>query len=439
MKMTKFVGLALGLALILSGNLSAQTNVQFITEGYTGGNGKIDDYIAAMQKDVGENPDPSGVAVSKYRLEKWSAIKVFLNKAGLTAEGLDWGWAESLTQKQVQSALAKFGPDVWVGETQMPGFAAQGLLEPFPASLEKKVRETLVPGSYTAMEYKGKLYGVSPTPSVNILFWNKDLLRKAGLDPDKAPTTWAELKANADKVTAAGAGKFFGGGAYVGPHFGGSLRYYSLILANGGDILDASQKPTLNTDKVVSAVQWIKDLNKNMPVGLAGDPDEGAYFTAFNQGKIAYIIDGTWRRDDAVNNKIDVGYSLIPVKNAGDKPVNVGIGMPLFGVPTYAKNKVGGFKFIEALIDTKVQATDAKFGIRPAVLKSLAYDQDYLNSYYGMFYQVLQGTVKGMPTFAVQNAKVYDLFHNAVTQSVTTNGDIKKILTDAQTKAIGLK
>ena len=438
MKVTKFLGLVLGLALVFSGQISAQT-VQFLTEGYTGGVGKIDDVIAASVKDAKENPDATAASNSNYRAEKWSAIRAFLAKAGMTAEGLDWGWAESLTQKEVQSALAKVGPDVWVGETQMPGFAAQGLLEPFPPALEKKVRDTLVPGSYTAMEIKGKIYGVTPTPSVNVLFWNKDLVRKAGLDPNKAPTTWAELKANADKITAAGAGKFYGGGAYVGPSFGGSLRYYGFILANGGDILDANQKPTLNADKVVSAVQWMKDLDKNMPVGVAGDPDEGAYFTAFNQGKIAYIVDGTWRRDDAVNNKIDIGYSLLPVRNAGDAPVNVGIGMPLFGVPSYAKNKVGGFKFIEALIDTKVQATDAKYGVRPAVIKSMAYDQDYMDSYYGLFFKVLQGTVKGMPTFAVQNAKVYDLFHNAVAQAVTTGADVKKVLDEAQAKAASLK
>jgi multiple sugar transport system substrate-binding protein len=34
--------------------------------------------------------------------------------------------------------------------------------------------------------YKDRLYGVPGTPDVSVLLWNKDLFRKAGLDPEKA-------------------------------------------------------------------------------------------------------------------------------------------------------------------------------------------------------------------------------------------------------------
>ena len=47
--------------------------------------------------------------------------------------------------------------------------------------------------------YEGKLYGAGFTPDVSILVWNKDLFKKAGLDPDKPPQTIGEIHEDAKK------------------------------------------------------------------------------------------------------------------------------------------------------------------------------------------------------------------------------------------------
>ena len=52
--------------------------------------------------------------------------------------------------------------------------------------------------------YDGRLYGVPLYADVSALFWNKDLFRKAGLDPEKPPTSLAEIREYADKITALG-------------------------------------------------------------------------------------------------------------------------------------------------------------------------------------------------------------------------------------------
>jgi multiple sugar transport system substrate-binding protein len=41
--------------------------------------------------------------------------------------------------------------------------------------------------------YDGRLYGVPLYADVSALFWNKDLFRQAGLDPEKPPTSLAEI------------------------------------------------------------------------------------------------------------------------------------------------------------------------------------------------------------------------------------------------------
>ncbi len=42
--------------------------------------------------------------------------------------------------------------------------------------------------------YNGKLYGTGFTPDVSILLYNKGLFKQAGLDPEKPPTTLAEMQ-----------------------------------------------------------------------------------------------------------------------------------------------------------------------------------------------------------------------------------------------------
>ena len=56
-----------------------------------------------------------------------------------------WGWLEDLIQKERDAFLAGRGPDIILGRTQMPDFAASGYLEPFPEYLAEKIREIAVP------------------------------------------------------------------------------------------------------------------------------------------------------------------------------------------------------------------------------------------------------------------------------------------------------
>ena len=52
--------------------------------------------------------------------------------------------------------------------------------------------------------YEGRLYGVPLYADVSALFYNKDLFQQAGLDPNKPPTSLAEIREYADKITALG-------------------------------------------------------------------------------------------------------------------------------------------------------------------------------------------------------------------------------------------
>jgi sn-glycerol 3-phosphate transport system substrate-binding protein len=53
----------------------------------------------------------------------------------------------------------------------------------------------------------GKLYSMPYNSSTPILYYNKDAFKKAGLDPEKPPKTWADVEAYSKKLLASGASK----------------------------------------------------------------------------------------------------------------------------------------------------------------------------------------------------------------------------------------
>ena len=354
----------------------------------------------------------------------------------ITVKMEDWGWGEQLIQKQTAGFLAKNIPDIIVGETQMPGFARQGLLEPFPEDMAAEIRSNVAPAAWKPMEYDGKLYGFASQPGVSSLFWNKKLVKEAGLDPDKAPATWDELLANVQKVTEAGKGKFYGGGVYAGPNAGGYLRYGTLIVINGGGFADDQGQPVFNSEANVETVKFLKELNAGHPAGLMANTNEGTYFDAFKKGQLAYLIDGPWRAAESAQLGIEYGMAQIPL-SADGQPGNITIGAAFHSVPKDAKHKEAAFAYIRAMYSTEIQQLIADTGVRSTVLKSIAETDSYKAEHPEMYqhYLAMAGNVQGLPTFAKEDSKVWQMFGDAVTRSVMTNGDIQKILDEAQKKA----
>ncbi len=64
--------------------------------------------------------------------------------------------------------------------------------------------DTASPGHMTVATFNERLYGVPLYADVSALFYNKDLYEQAGLDPEKPPTSLAELREHADAITALG-------------------------------------------------------------------------------------------------------------------------------------------------------------------------------------------------------------------------------------------
>ena len=198
------------------------------------------------------------------------------------------------------------------------------------ASLGAKALEDLIPASELAAHFEGispnglrlgmlngKTYGLAYTFSTPVLFYNADLFRKAGLDPEAPPKTWAEVKL-ASLAIKAKTGKAGLATGILGPSAFDWL-FQGVVRSNGGSTISRDRKRmTFAEPASVEAVMMLRDLNdsgalENLDVNGAMERmaagEMGMYLqTSAVQG---FIVAGA-------KDKFELRASTMP--RFGDKP-----------------------------------------------------------------------------------------------------------------------
>ncbi|MEO9166925.1 MAG: extracellular solute-binding protein, partial [Aestuariivirga sp.] len=205
----------------------------------------------------------------------------------------------------------------------MPDFMKAGFLTDLTADLKGDKNYAGVAEAYKNIAtYDGKIYGAGFTPDVSILLWNKDLFKKAGLDPEKAPTTLAEIHADATKVRA------LGGDTY-GYYFSGACPGCNIfvtspmMVAAGAKILPAKAGDTpLDGDGVKEVLTEMHAMWKEGLIPASAQADNGANFvSAFMSGNIGIEGSGGFMisllKEKAPN--LNFGVTILPGIKAGQQ------------------------------------------------------------------------------------------------------------------------
>jgi ABC-type glycerol-3-phosphate transport system substrate-binding protein len=112
--------------------------------------------------------------------------------------------------------------------------------------------------------YKGKLIGLGyfPAPIMNV--YRKDFYAEAGLDPNKGPSNWEELRAFAKKATVYdNAGNIKRAGMDLPTSDGQVVVYEAYARNNGSEVIDeVNQVPAFTDSGSVGALQYLADLWK---------------------------------------------------------------------------------------------------------------------------------------------------------------------------------
>ncbi|MEU6809835.1 extracellular solute-binding protein [Streptomyces sp. NPDC046831] len=118
-------------------------------------------------------------------------------------------------------------------------------------TLQKQLRDI-----YTV---DGKVYGIPRTGYSMGLVYNRRLFERAGLDPDKPPTTWEEVRADARRIAALGDGTV-GYADYSAQNQGG-WHFTAELYAQGGDVVGPDgKKAAVDTPEGRAVLRNLHDM-----------------------------------------------------------------------------------------------------------------------------------------------------------------------------------
>ena len=182
---------------------------------------------------------------------------------------------------------SKTGPDViWAnGGAQAKNLV--GAVIPLNDKLPDLISTIVGKSAFTGPD--GKLYFIPTTLQGHVAYYNKDMYKEVGLDPEKPPTTWAEVTKMCDAFKAAGKACFMMANkeGYEAEFFLSEMANQSLTAQQQADWLsgklhwsDAPIKAILQTWVDTYKAGWYQEGGNSQTMFL----DE---FTLFEQGTAA--------------------------------------------------------------------------------------------------------------------------------------------------------
>jgi len=243
--------------------------------------------------------------------------------------------------------------------------AARGAIYPV-FELMRDEAEPFTPSAYLPAvtgyyaDISGNLLSFPFNASTPILYYNKNMFRDAGLDPEAAPKTWPEVGEAAKKLREKGAACGFTTSWPSWIHLENFSAYHNLPLAtkaNGFGGLDAVL--VFNNPTVVRHVAQLAEWQASKIFDYSGRAQSAE--PRFQNGECGIFIGSSGTRADIkANSKFDVGYGMMPYwPDVAGAPQNTIIGgATLWVLRDRPKAEYKGVaKFFSFLSKPEVQAS----------------------------------------------------------------------------------
>jgi multiple sugar transport system substrate-binding protein len=239
----------------------------------------------------------------------------------------------------------------------MPDFMKAGFLVDLTDQLKSDPNQAKVAKAFQDLAtYNGKLYGTGFLPDTSILLYNKGLFKKAGLDPEKPPTTIDQIHEYAKKIHALGPDIY---GYYLSGNCGGCNIFTQapMMWGSGAHLLPKSaDDPVLEGPGVKELLttlhaMWTEGL---IPQGAQGDT--GANFQAiFQTGKVGMQGSGNFAIATlkASNPEIDFGIAFLP--GLKDGQASSFVGGDLIAIPKGVKHLDQAVAFVKWVLTDEAQ------------------------------------------------------------------------------------
>lgn len=243
---------------------------------------------------------------------------------------LSMGAGSMNPQKLMTSIVGGVPPDVINQDRFTIGdWASRGTFKPLDGFLKAEAADPhgihaqdFYPAAWKEAVYQGKVYAIPTGIDDRLLFYNRDVFRQAGLNPDRPPRTWDELKADAKKLTKLNRDGTYDRIGFI-PNYGNSWLYlYS--WENGGEFMSPNGRTcTMNNPYSVGALKYMSEVYDEL-----GGYDKVNIFQSgfqpneqdpFYTGKIGMVINGSWVLSSIARYAPGLDFAVAPPPVPADR------------------------------------------------------------------------------------------------------------------------
>ncbi|QEN89396.1 extracellular solute-binding protein [Labrys sp. KNU-23] len=273
---------------------------------------------------------------------------------------------EALYDKIVASkAAGGAGYDVVLYDVIWPAaFAQNGVLVDVTDRLKDLDRSQVFDGAWATVNYDGKTYGMPWILDTKYLFYNTEILEKAGIATP--PKTWDELATDAKIIKDKGLVQYpivwswSQAEAVI-------CDYVTLTAAYGGKFFEAD-KPVFDKGGSLDAVTYMADSLKN---GLS-NPNSKEYLEedvrkVFSAGDAAFALNWTYmyaKANDPAESKVVGKVGVVPAPGVEGKSTASGVnGSMGLGITAGSTKPDLAWKYIVYLTSKPVQNQYAKLSL----------------------------------------------------------------------------
>ncbi|GMG85137.1 ABC transporter substrate-binding protein [Paralimibaculum aggregatum] len=313
----------------------------------------------------------------------------------------------------------------------------QDLIVPFDAVIEGEAEAEWLAGFYPALmangQVEGQVWGVPFQRSTIVAYYNKDMFRAAGLDPEAPPTTWDELVEMGEKLT-------------TDEHYGIMIpstgypywMFQALAIQNGRELMSDDGLTTRFDDPaVIEALDFWRALSTVYGVMPEGTVEWGTLRQAFLEGETAMMWHSTGNLTAVRNSAgFDFGVAMLPGNVRLGSPTGGG-NFYIFKEATEAERRAA-LAFIMFMTAPEQAArwsiATGYMGVSPA-----AYETEALTAYTAEFPPALvardqlEHAVAEFSTF--ETARVREGLNNAIQAALTGSKTPAEALAEAQAAA----
>lgn len=264
---------------------------------------------------------------------------------------------DSYLQKVGAAAGADALPDLLAADVvYAPNYTSQGLFVDISDRVaELPFAEDLAPSHLEAGSFEDVLYAVPHKLDSSVMFYNKDLFRAAGLDPEKPPTNFDEVLEYSRAITALGDGKY---GFYFGGNCGGCSGYSMMpyAWAAGSDVIsDDGTQADFDNDAFRAAFDLYKTMyDEGLVPENAMNEDGSTWQNSFIAGDIGILAHGSPIVGDLLE-QTTFEWGVTGLMAPDGSATSTFVGGDVIGITRSSDNPAAAWDFLQWTLEEEAQ------------------------------------------------------------------------------------